>query len=171
MINIIQINEPKESYLPELCNLLLDAVNNGASLGFLSDLNDKKAKSYWLHVFSSLSGGMVLWVAEEEGNILGSVQLSMCQKENGQHRAEVQKLFVHSTARGKGISSLLMNTLEMYALDHYRTLLVLDTQTGSKAEQVYQHLGWINAGEIPDYASSPDGTLHPTSIYYKKLTA
>ena len=169
MINIEQVSEPNESYLPELCELLLDSINHGASVGFHSELNEEKAHTYWQQVYSSLSHGTVLWIAAEDEHVLGSVQLSQCQKENGRHRAEVQKLFVHSSARGKGISSKLMHTLESYALAHQRTLLVLDTQTGSLAEQIYQHMGWTKAGEIPNYASSPDGTLHPTSYYYKEL--
>jgi acetyltransferase len=169
MVNIIRINEPTESHIPKLCELLLDSVNNGASVGFLSELDSDKAQTYWRQVYTSLSQGTVMWIAEEEGHILGSVQITLCQKENGKHRAEVQKLFVHSRARGKRISSALMHALESFALTHKRTLLVLDTQTGSLAEQIYRHMGWKKAGEIPNYASSPDGTLHPTSYYYKEL--
>ena len=169
MIAIKQITNEDSVIINGLINLLLDSIHNGASVGFLTELNKENAHNYWRQVFAALDYGTVMWIAEEDGRILGSVQLSLCQKENGQHRAEVQKLFVHSSARGKRISSQLMNTLETYALAHQRTLLVLDTQTGSLAEQVYQHMGWIKAGEIPNYASSPDGTLHPTSYYYKEL--
>ena len=48
-------------------------------------------------------------------------------------------------------------------------LLVLDTLSGSGAEAVYQHFGWKRAGEIPNYAASPDGQLHPTVYYFKLL--
>lgn len=50
-----------------------------------------------------------------------------------------------------------------------RTLLVLDTQAGSVAETVYRRRGWERAGEIPDYATTPQGGLHPTVYYYKRL--
>ena len=48
-------------------------------------------------------------------------------------------------------------------------LLVLDTLRGTDAEGVYRHLGWTRAGEIPRYAATPDGALHPTVYYYKSL--
>ncbi len=99
------------------------------------------------------------------------MQLALCPKENGRHRAEVQKLFVHSTARGRGISTLLMQAVEAEARSRQRSLLVLDTLLGSHAENVYRHLGWSRAGEIPDFATSPDGKLFPTVYYFKQLGA
>ncbi|MDQ6922041.1 MAG: hypothetical protein M3170_10610 [Candidatus Dormibacteraeota bacterium] len=47
--------------------------------------------------------------------------------------------------------------------------LVLDTETGSDAERLYQRLGWTPVGTIPDYAVSPGGGLRPTSFYYRLL--
>jgi acetyltransferase len=94
-----------------------------------------------------------LWVAESDGQIIGSVQLELCGKENGRHRAEVQKLLVRSAFRGRGVSTLLMRAAEECARADCRTLLVLDTQAGSVAEAVYRHLGWQPAGQIPDYAT------------------
>jgi hypothetical protein len=46
---------------------------------------------------------------------------------------------------------------------------VLDTLLGSHAENVYRHLGWQRAGEIPDFAAAPDGELFPTVYYFKRL--
>ena len=94
----------------------------------------------------------------------------MCDKDNGRHRAEVQKLFVHRSARGHGIATLLMREVEAEARRRDRSLLVLDTLLGSQAEDVYRHLGWSRAGEVPQYATSPAGELFPTVIYFKTLT-
>ena len=84
-------------------------------------------------------------------------------------RGEVQKLFVLTSARGLGISSLLMQAAEAAARAEGRTLLVLDTLLGSHAETVYRHLGWQRAGEIPAFAAAPDGELFPTVYYFKRL--
>jgi acetyltransferase len=149
--------------------LLIDSVNGGASVGFISPLRYETAAAYWESVFSSLGSGLALWTAEDEGRIVGSVQLALCQKANGLHRAEVQKLFVHSAFRGRGIASRLMAAVESFALSEGRSLLVLDTEAGSPAEVVYQHLGWTRLGEIPNYARTPDGTLHATAYYFKTL--
>ena len=171
MIQIRQIRIPEPSSLRNLCHLLQDAVRGGASIGFLAPLGDETAAHYWHHVFDSLSDGLCLWVAEADGKIIGSVQLDRCAKENGRHRAEVQKLLVHTAFRGRSVSTVLMRTVEEFARADGRTLLVLDTQVGSVAEAVYRHLGWQSAGQIPNYATTPNGVLHVTVYFYKQLAA
>ena len=169
MTNIRRITSTENSSIPGLCRLLIDAVNGGASVGFLAPLSYETALSYWQHLFANLNDGLVLWVAEADGEIVGSAQLDLCGKENGRLRAEIQKLFVMRTHRGVGISSALMQTAETFARTDGRTLLVLDTQAGSVAESVYQHLGWQKVGEIPDYAASPNGDLLATSYFFKRI--
>ena len=51
----------------------------------------------------------------------------------------------------------------------FRHRLVLDTETGSDAEQVYQRLGWTRVGDIPDFALTADGELTSTTYYTKSL--
>jgi len=171
MTRIRQLHRPESSSLGDLCHLLQDAVQGGASVGFLAPLSEDTAVCYWHRVFGQLSDGHCLWVAESDGQIIGSVQLELCAKANGRHRAEVQKLLVHSAFRGRGVSTLLMRAAEECARAEGRTLLVLDTQAGSVAEAVYRHLGWRPAGQIPDYATTPNGVLHATVYLYKQLAA
>ena len=152
--------------------MLVDCVDNGASVGFLSPLAADVADRYWNRVFSLVSdGSVVLWVAEDDGRIVGTVQVELCGKDNGKHRGELQKLLVHTSARGRGVARALMAEAERFARENRRTLLVLDTQVGSTAESVYRNLGWSRAGEIPDYATTPTGELHPTVYYYKILAS
>ncbi|MFC7420804.1 GNAT family N-acetyltransferase [Iodobacter arcticus] len=171
MITLTAIRSTDQPLLTGLCQLLSDAVHGGASLGFLAPLSPEDARQYWEHVYLSLDDGLYLWVAKEQDKVVGSVQLSICTKQNGSHRAEIQKLFVLSEHRGQGVSSLLMKAAESFAHQLGRSLLVLDTEAGSLAETIYRHLGWQRVGEIPDYAASPDGTLRPTVYYYKFSTA
>jgi hypothetical protein len=51
-----------------------------------------------------------------------------------------------------------------------KTLLVLDTVSGSDAERLYHRLGWVRVGEIPGYALWPDGRPCPTTYFYRQLT-
>jgi acetyltransferase len=168
-----RISVGEVSLVEPLGCLLIDAVDSGASVGFLAPVTRATADRYWHDVFAAMSAGddLLLWVAEAQGQVVGSVQLALCPKENGRHRAEVQKLLVHRTARGRGISTLLMQAVEAEARSRSRSLLVLDTLLGSHAENVYRHLGWSRAGEIPDFATSPDGELFPTVYYFKRLGA
>lgn len=157
-------------YRDGLMALLLDAVAHGASVGFLADLDTQQANSYLDEVKQRLvSGELLLWVVGKDKEVLGSVQLGLCQKLNGLKRAEVQKLLVHSAARHRGLGLQLMQALEAAARQKQRSTLYLDTEAGSGAEAFYQALGYIKAGEIPEYACGPDGTYRPTALYYKLL--
>lgn len=153
-----------------LNRLLIDVVAGGASVGFLAPLTEERANRYWEGVQARLGQGQFLWVAERAGQIVGSVQLELCSKENGRHRAEVQKLIVLRSHRGRGLATALLLEAEEWARREGRTLLVLDTEAESPADRLYQHLGWTRIGETPDYATSPDGQLRANAYYFKRLT-
>lgn len=163
------VREPEPGTLPDLVALLQDSVHGGASVGFLAPVSAATALGHWHGVFDQLAQNLRLWVAECEGRIVGSVQLELCAKQNGRHRAEVQKLFVHSALRGRGLASRLLQAVEDEARRLGRTLLVLDTLRGSDAEQLYLRRGWRFVGYIPDYAGRPDGELEATAVFYKRL--
>lgn len=170
-------------WLPALCDLLIDGVHRGASLGFLAPLSRYAALTYWHGVFARLGPQHSLWIACDSdsadgsdahvpsGPLQGAVQLSLAPHSNAHHRGEVQKLMVHSQARGRGIAGRLMARLECSAQAQGRSLLVLEAQAGSQAEAVFVHLGWQRAGEIPDHEACADGRLHGSALYYKRLTA
>lgn len=156
-------------WLSRLNALLVDAVEQGASIGFMAPLSLDEANNYWEDVLARLGHEQRLVLLIDGQRLLGSVQLSLCSRANGRHRAEVQKLFVHSSVRGQGHGRQLMRAVEAEARAAGRTLLVLDTEAGSLAETVYRRLGWSHAGEIPAFAASPDGELRTTALYFKLL--
>ncbi len=155
--------------LDALCRLLLDSVAGGASVGFLSSLTVEEAARFWSETLHALGERARLWVASVDDEIVGTVQVARCAKPNGRHRGDLQKLLVLRGHRGHGIATALMDAAERGAAESGLTLLVLDTIRGCDAERLYRRLGWQRAGEIPDYAGTPDGVLHPTVYYYKNL--
>jgi acetyltransferase len=156
--------------LPQLTALLQDAVDSGASVGFLPPLTSEVASDYWAGAFREVAqGSRILLVASETGEIMGAVQLELATRQNALHRAEVQKLFVHRRFRNRGIARSLMSAVESAAREARRTLLALDTQRGSAAEQLYAKYGYTRAGVIPQYARSADGMLHDTVLFYRLL--
>ncbi|MDO2949429.1 GNAT family N-acetyltransferase [Aeromonas simiae] len=168
MVQISRLNTLGTEDACALAHLLIVTVQDGASIGFMASLDAHQADTYWQGVARELPLGLHLWVAHRDGAILGTVQLAPCGKDNGRHRGEVQKLFVHPAARGLGIARTLLATLEEEACRLGLTLLVLDTEAGSDAEHLYRRQGWQKCGEIPDYALSPDGRPHATAYYYKR---
>lgn len=154
----------------QLCALLIDCVRNGSSVGFLASLDVAEAAAYWRGVHAAMcEGARLLFVAEEDGVVLGTVQLDLCLRANGVNRAEIQKLIVHSQARRRGIAALLMDAVERESRAHERGLLYLDTEAGSGAEAFYKTQGFHCIGGLPEYACSPDGVWRANAIYYKSL--
>jgi acetyltransferase len=132
-----------EAERPALVALLQDAVESGASVGFLPPLGD--------------------------GEAVGSAQLELATRANAGHRAEVSKVMVHRRARRRGVGRALMLALEDHARQLGRTTLILDTRQGDPSEVLYRAVGWTFAGAIPDYARSATGALDATALYYKLL--
>jgi GNAT superfamily N-acetyltransferase len=156
--------------MTELCDVLFDCVEGGASVGFMLPFEADIAQAFWQGVTAAVeTGDVVLVVAEHDGKIVGTAQLVLKQPPNQPHRADVKKLLVHRAARGLGLSRLLMAEIEKQAALAGKTLLVLDTATGELAEGIYEKLGWTKAGIVPDYALFPDGRFCDTSIFYKRV--
>jgi ribosomal protein S18 acetylase RimI-like enzyme len=159
------------AHLPALIAVLQDAVDSGASVGFLPPLTAAEAAAYWRTVIDALAdGSRRLFVAHHAMlGVAGTVQLELAMRPNGLHRAEVAKLLVHRAARRQGLGRALMQALEAEACRLGRTTLVLDTRAGDPSEQLYRSLGYVRAGEIPQYARSASGRLDTTVFYYKLL--
>lgn len=162
--------EQAHAVLPELIALLQDALQSGASVGFIPPLATETAEEYWLETMEEVARGKrVLLVSRQAGEVTGSAQLALAVKQNGRHRAEVQKLLVHTRFRKRGIARQLMNAIEDAARAENRALLVLDTERGSVAEGLYERCGYTRAGIIPQYALSSDGSFIDTVVFYKLL--
>ncbi len=157
--------------LPEFIELLRDSVDTGASIGFIPPLTDETANAYWLGIVDDLStGSRILLNAYEDDQLAGNVQLGLAEKENARHRAEVQKLLVHTRWRNRGIAKKLLNAVDTAAREADRTLLVLDTIRGDVAEGLYERFGYVKAGIIPQYARNEKGLLEDTVVFYRILT-
>jgi acetyltransferase len=153
-----------------LAELLRDAVHGGSSVGFLPPVSRETAEGYWREALREVAGGTrVLLVARDGAEAAGSVQLALATKQNGLHRAEVQKLLVHTRHRRRGLGRALMSAAEEAARSEGRTLLVLDTEEGSDAERLYARCGYTRAGTIPHYALNTEGALITTVVFYKLL--
>ncbi len=150
--------------------LLRDAVEGGASVGFMLPVIEEQLAQYWANVFAEIAAGKrVLLVTRDQGRIVGSAQLALAEKPNSRHRAEVQKVLVLRSARGRGLGTALMLAVEGAARERGRTLLVLDTSASGNALNLYARAGYTRVGVIPRYANDPDGPLIDTVFYYKEL--
>jgi GNAT superfamily N-acetyltransferase len=156
-----------------LADVLQDVVEAGASVGFLWPLPRARAVGFWQDCMAGAARGeRILLVAEEVESraVVGTVQVVLAMPDNQPHRGDVAKMQVHRRARRKGLGAALMRAAEAEARAAGKTLLVLDTATGSDAERLYARLGWQRVGVIPDYALLPRGGLGGTTVFYRQLT-
>jgi GNAT superfamily N-acetyltransferase len=170
-LEIIRLDGPTfDAAIPDLAVILADVVAGGASVGFLLPFTPEDAATWWMSIERDVVHGNVLVIAARlDRRVVGTAQLRLALLPNARHRAEVAKVLVHRSARRRGIATALMREIERIAVVEGRTLLVLDTITGSEADPLYMKLGWTRAAEIPRYAGMPDGELRPTTIFYRDL--
>jgi GNAT superfamily N-acetyltransferase len=157
-----------------LAALLIDAVDDGASVSFLPPLAHDDAAAFWRRQAVGARGAFVI-ARDRDGDgdrdeIDGVVMLVPVWAPNQTHHAEVAKLLVHRRARRRGLARRLMQALEQRARDQGFTLLTLDTLRGDRAEALYRSMGWVEVGAIPDFARLADGGLGATVIFYKPLS-
>lgn len=156
--------------LPELADLLHDAVDAGDSISFLADFSADDARAFYDGLMPEIERGTrVVLAAYEEGDLVASVQLVHAWPPNSQYRAEVVKLVVHRRARGRGIGRALLERLEAEARADGKTLLVLDAVADGIAAGLYERLGWTRFGIVPGYALDPGGTPQDAAFFYKHL--
>ena len=159
--------------IAELSAVLIDCVEGGASVSFMAPLTRERADAFWRRVADGEAvDDRLLVIAEDRSTaeIVGTVQVLFAAPENQPHRGDVAKMLVRRSARRQGLGARLMRAAEEAALAAGKTLLVLDTVTGGDAERLYEGLGWIRVGVVPDYALWPEGGLCATTFFYKRLT-
>ena len=159
-----------EDLLPALVALLRDTVNGGVPLGFLAPLTYDGGRDYWLSLRPELqAGSRLLLVAYAGDRIVGSGQLAFASMPNARHRAEVQKLFVATGLRGRGVGRSLLAALHDAARQRGRSLLLLNTRRGEPSEKFYKGLGYREVGVVPGYSVGQAGERYDTVMLYQEL--
>jgi GNAT superfamily N-acetyltransferase len=170
-VSVLQSASQEAKLAGELADVLMDCVEQGASVSFMWPLAREKALDFWRGVLAGVVRGerILLLARDASGQLVGTVQLITAQPDNQPHRADVAKMLVHSRARRQGLGEALMRSAEAHALATGKTLLVLDTVTKDAGWRLYQRCGWRIAGEVPEYALLPRGGLVGTTFMYKAL--
>lgn len=159
-----------EARIAALGSILGDAVAHGASVNFLAGVSAAATEGFWRRQIPAIAAAeTLLFVAEDGVRLMGTVLLMFAHQPNAPHRAEIGKMLVHSTARRQGVRRRLLTSAEEAARAAGRTLLMLDTETGSAGDLLCRSCGWMPLGVVPNHAFTPDGRLAPTTLYYKAL--
>lgn len=155
-----------------LAEIMVETVASGGSIHFMHPTSLEEAGGYWAKALAgAASGERVVLGAFVDDRLEGTVTVFLDTPPNQPFRAEIWKLMVAVPARGRGLGKALMVAAEQEAVARGRTLLNLDTATEGGAASLYEGLGWVYCGAIPDYAYKPQGGLTGTALYYKKVGA
>lgn len=151
----------------EFEELLRDAVESGGTVGFILPMTEDKLDRYWSGVARDLeSGERELLAAFVDGKVVGALQISYEKAESVRHRADLQKLMVHSAHRRIGAAKALLFTafqrMPLLGLAMY----TITTLTDGPAETLVRGLGFTRYGVMPHYGVLPTGELHDASMHY-----
>ncbi|KAI9171207.1 Acetyltransferase [Paramyrothecium foliicola] len=180
---VLPFTSSQHSHLvPYLAAIHASCITHDRTIAtFLPPLSHEKLLSWWKERIAEVNDGkrlIFILVSELDPDptvkprgpeVMGVVMLSMPYSETGSFRAYVEKLLIHKSFRGRGGARALISAMEGEAAKLGRTMLTLDTETGSAAEEVYKKLGYVALGSIPKYGMSPTGELRDGTIFYKHL--
>jgi ribosomal protein S18 acetylase RimI-like enzyme len=150
-----------------LRDMLIETVAQGGSVSFMHPLAPEDAEAFWAGALAA--AGRIVLGASIGAALVGTVTLALDCPPNQPHRAEIAKMMTRVRHRGRGVATALMHAAEALAVQRGRSLLVLDTATDGGASAFYERLGFVFAGEIPDYALKPHGGLTGTRLYWKRI--
>jgi ribosomal protein S18 acetylase RimI-like enzyme len=153
-----------------LSEILIETVAHGGSVTFLHPLDPAVARAFWVSALTAADCGERIILGAFDGDILaGTVSLLLDMPPNQRHRADVAKLMTRPIYRGRGVATALMRAIEREAAARERMLLTLDTAAEEGASALYEKLGFVLAGTIPDYALKPHGGLTGAMFYWKRI--
>ena len=170
LITIRRIASLDDRTIDQLVDVVIDCVDGGASIGFMLPFTRDRARAFWQKIAPGVAAGhRAMLVAADDRGVCGTVQLVLDLPENQPHRADLCKMMVHRRARRMGVGEGLIRAAETMAIEVGRSVLVLDAVTGGDAARLYERLGWVRVGDIPEYALMPDGAPCSTTYYYRRL--
>ncbi|KAH8735771.1 acyl-CoA N-acyltransferase [Ilyonectria robusta] len=166
--------------IPYLAAIHASCITHDRTIAtFLPPLSHEKLLAWWKERIAEVNDGkrlIFILLNESEpgtrakgGEVMGVVMLSMPYSETGPFRGFVEKLLVHKNFRGRGGARALLGSLEIEAVKRGRSMLLLDTESGSAAEEVFKKFGYVELGRIPNYGLSPARELKDGTFFYKQL--
>src|SRR5262245_22714185 len=99
--------------IDELADVLVDCVEGGGSVSFMSPYSHADARKFFEKVIGAVERDeTVLVVAKLDGRVVGTVQVGIDMPPNQPHRGDIKKLLVHRSARKHGFGAALMERAE-----------------------------------------------------------
>lgn len=150
----------------QIWQILKTTNGKGNSFPFLAekDSEEKEMMDYWL------AKDKQVYVAEENGTILGSLYLKDNQPGRGAHIANVAYT-VSEASRGKGVGKLMgeFSLKEAKQIGYKALQFNLVVKTNQTAVNLWKSIGFEIIGEIPEAFNHKELGFVNAYIMYKKL--
>ena len=115
------------------------------------------------------SEDILMIIAEIDGRLIASAQISRSKKMKMRHRGNVA-VTVLKEFWNLGIGKKMLLCLEDYAKEWGLTQIELDYFSGNKRGQIlYEKLGFVKVGEIPEAFILKDGTRYNNITMVKSI--
>ena len=169
-IPIRRLERVDDEQIVALADVLIDAIDSDAGVSFLHPLEPVRAQAFWREVAEDVEAAGAP-CSSQRTRTASSARCSSSSRSPRTSRTGPTCRRCSSTGApaAAGLGAALLEAAEQTGRDCGKTLLVLDTNTGSDAERLYARMGWTRVGEIPDFSIQPRGGLRATTVFYKVL--
>lgn len=103
------------------------------------------------------------WVAEDGAMVVGHIAVS--ETEEDPDSLSVHRLFVRPDARGHGVASALLTTVETYSRVLGQDLFLEVVSHNTDAMRLYESRGWRRVSGYTASWAAPDGTHPEINLY------
>src|SRR2546429_1121340 len=95
-----RLHSVDDAHIEALADVLIDCVDDGASVSFMHPFTRDRAIAFWRNVAAAVaSGNSALLIAEDQLALCGTVQLIFDLPAKHPHRADLATMLIHRRAR------------------------------------------------------------------------
>ncbi|KAL2263775.1 hypothetical protein VTK26DRAFT_5182 [Humicola hyalothermophila] len=170
--------------LPYLAALHASCITLDHMVGpFLPPLTNEKLLPWWKDRIAEANRGarvIVLLLPEQQPahsggrkpagtDLRGLAMLKLAESETGSFRGHIDAVLVDRRWRRQGGARALVAALEYEAVKRGRSLLLVDTETGSVAETAFKKFGYIEIGKVPHFSRALPSGKKGETFFYKEF--
>jgi GNAT superfamily N-acetyltransferase len=103
------------------------------------------------------------WVAEDAGRVIGHIAVAAADEDPD--ALSMHRLFVRPDARGRGVASALLTTVETFARLLGQDLFLEVVSHNTDAIHLYENRGWRRVGGYTALWKAPDASHPEINLY------
>lgn len=109
------------------------------------------------------------FVAELNNEVVGTIYLKYDNTSINKHMGELNSILVSNNHQGKGIFKSMFNYIIEFSKELGIEILLVSVRKRCISETVYQKVGFIKYGELPNGIKNEDGSYTDKVLYYYEI--